>query len=190
MAIEDTLLRQRKVLAKFGELALASDDLEHILDEACRLVGDALETNMAKFMQLQEDGITFLVRNGVGWAPDVVGKVRVQACEGSPERYSLDTNGPVISTDIASETRFRYHDFQIENGVKAFVNVLVHGADGERPFGIFEVDSRVPRQFTESDIDFLRGYSNLLGAVLKRSKTTQVMRLTEKNCVRAKGTTA
>jgi PAS domain S-box-containing protein len=180
MAIEDTLLRQRKVLAKFGELALASDDLEHILDEACRLVGDALETNMAKFMLLYEDGITFLVRNGVGWAPDVVGKVRVQAFEGSPERYSLDTNSPVISTDISTETRFRYHDFQIENGVKAFVNVLVHGADGERPFGIFEVDSQNPRQFTDSDIDFLRGYSNLLGAVLKRSKTLKAMRLTEK----------
>jgi PAS domain S-box-containing protein len=180
MAIEDTLLRQRKVLARFGELALASDDLEHILDEACRLVGDALETNMAKFMLLQEDGITFLVRNGVGWAPDVVGKVRVQACEGSPERYSLNTNSPVISTDISTETRFRYHDFQIENGVKAFVNVLVLGADGERPFGIFEVDSQNPRQFTDSDIDFLRGYSNLLGAVLKRSKTLKAMRLTEK----------
>jgi PAS domain S-box-containing protein len=180
MAIEETLLRQRKVLAKFGELALASDDLEHILNEACCLVGDALETNMAKFMLLHEDGITFLVRNGVGWAPDVVGKVRVQACEGSPERYSLDTNSPVISTDISTETRFRYHDFQIENGVKAFVNVLVHCADGERPFGIFEVDSQNPRQFTDSDIDFLRGYSNLLGAVLKRSKTLQAMRLTEK----------
>ena len=180
MATEDTLLRQRKVLAKFGELALASDDLEHILNEACRLVGDALQTNMAKFMLLQEDGITFLVRNGVGWAPDVVGKVRVQAHEGTPERHSLDTNGPVISTDSSSETRFRYHDFQIANGVKAFVNVLVHGADGERPFGIFEVDSRVPRQFTDSDIDFLRGYSNLLGAALKRSKTMLAMRLTEK----------
>jgi GAF domain-containing protein len=176
MATEDTLLRQRKVLAKFGELALASDDLEHILNEACRLVGDALQTNMAKFMLLQEDGITFLVRNGVGWAPDVVGKVRVQAHEGTPERHSLGTNGPVISTDSSSETRFRYHDFQIANGVKAFVNVLVHGADGERPFGIFEVDSRVPRQFTDSDIDFLRGYSNLLGAALKRSKTMLAMR--------------
>ena len=180
MATEDTLLRQRKVLATFGELALASDDLEHILNEACRLVGDALQTNMAKFMLLQEDGITFLVRNGVGWAPDVVGKVRVQADEGSPERHSLDTNGPVISTDISSETRFRYHDFQIANGVQAFVNVLVLGADGERPFGIFEVDSRVPREFTESDIDFLRGYSNLLGAVLKRFKTMLSMHLTEK----------
>jgi PAS domain S-box-containing protein len=180
MKIEDTLLRQRKVLAKFGELALASDDLEQILHEACRLVGEALETNLAKFMLLEEDGCTFFVRNGVGWAPDVVGKVRVQACEGSPEIFSLNTNAPVISTDISTETRFRYHDFQKNNGVKAFVNVLVRGANGERPFGIFEVDSRSPRQFTESDIDFLRGYSNLLGAALKRFKTLDAMRSTEK----------
>ncbi|WP_447903010.1 ATP-binding protein [Pseudomonas serbica] len=180
MKIEDTLLRQRKVLARFGELALASDDLEQILDEACRLVGDALQTNLAKFMQLEEDGITFFVRNGVGWTPDVVGKVRVQACEGSPEIFSLNTNAPVISTDVSTETRFRYHDFQTNNGVKAFVNVLVHGANGERPFGIFEVDSRSPRQFTDSDIDFLRGYSNLLGAALKRFKNLDAMRSTEK----------
>ncbi|PWE38677.1 histidine kinase [Pseudomonas prosekii] len=179
MATEETLLRQRKVLARFGELAVASDDLEHILDEACRLVGDALETNMAKFMLLLDDGITFLVRNGVGWTPDVVGQVRVQATVGSPEWYSLETNSPVISTDVATETRFRYHHFQTENGVKAFVNVLVLGAEGERPFGIFEVDSHTPREFTESDIDFLRGYSNLLGGVLKRSKTLGVMRSTE-----------
>jgi len=179
MATEETLLRQRKVLARFGELAVASDDLENILDEACRLVGDALETNMAKFMLLLDDGITFLVRNGVGWTPDVVGQVRVQATVGSPEWYSLETNSPVISTDIATETRFRYHHFQTENGVKAFVNVLVLDAEGERPFGIFEVDSHTPREFTESDIDFLRGYSNLLGGVLKRSKTLGVMRSTE-----------
>ena len=179
MDIEDTLLRQRKVLAEFGELALVSDDLEHILDEACRLVGEALETNLAKFMLLREDGITFLVRNGIGWTPDVVGKVQVQACEGSPERYSLDTDLPVISVDVATETRFRYHDFQIRNGVQAFVNVLVYGATEQRPFGIFEVDSRCPREFTDSDIDFLRVYSNLLGAVLKRFNTLQVMRSTE-----------
>ncbi|MHC8314748.1 ATP-binding protein [Pseudomonas sp. LB3P31] len=179
MDIEETLLRQRKVLAEFGELALVSDDLEHILNEACRLVGEALQTNLAKFMLLEEDGLTFLVRNGIGWTPDVVGKVRVQACAGSPERYSLDTVLPVISVDIATETRFNYHDFQIRNGVKAFVNVLVHGATEQRPFGIFEVDSRCPRQFTDSDIDFLRVYSNLLGAVLKRFNTLQVMRSTE-----------
>jgi PAS domain S-box-containing protein len=179
MAIEDTLLRQRKVLAEFGELALLSDDLEHILNEACRLVGDALETHLAKFMLLKEDGITFFVRNGVGWTPDVVGKVQVQAIDGSPEKYSLDTGAPVISVDSSTETRFRYHDFQKENGVQAFVNVLVFGATEKRPFGIFEVDSRTPRHFTDSDIDFLRSYGNLLGAVLKRSKTLKAIRSTE-----------
>ncbi|WP_448693659.1 ATP-binding protein [Pseudomonas rhizophila] len=179
MTIEDTLLRQRKVLAEFGELALVSDDFEHILDEACRLVGEALETHLAKFMSLEDDGVTFLVRNGVGWLPGVVGEVRVQALEGTPERYSLDSGGAVISTDIATETRFHYHDFQTRNGVQAFVNVLVYGATETRPFGIFEVDSRSPRQFSESDIDFLRVYSNLLGAALKRAKTMQAMRLTE-----------
>ncbi|MCU1763205.1 ATP-binding protein [Pseudomonas sp. 14P_8.1_Bac3] len=180
MASGATLLRQRKVLAEFGELALVSDDLEFILDEACRLVGEALETNLAKFMLLLDDGVTFLVRNGTGWTPDVVGQVRVEAREGTPEYFSLNSNAPVISADIATETRFHYHAFQKENGVKAFVNVLVYGATEQRPFGIFEVDSRSPRQFTDSDIDFLRVYSNLIGAVLKRAKTLQAMRSTEK----------
>lgn len=190
MDIEDTLLRQRKVLAEFGELALVSDDLEHILDEACRLVGEALETNLAKFMLLREDGITFLVRNGIGWTPDVVGKVQVQACEGSPERYSLDTDLPVISVDVATETRFRYHDFQIRNGVQAFVNVLVYGATEQRPFGIFEVDSRCPREFTDSDIDFLRVYSNLLGRSSSASIPCRSCGPPKKNCAKARSITA
>lgn len=118
MTIADILFRQRKVLAEFGERSLASDDLDFILDEACRLVGDALETPLAKFMLLLEDGCTFIVRNGIGRTPDVVGKVRVQACEGSPERHSLQTNSLVISADISTETRFRYHSFQKENGVR------------------------------------------------------------------------
>lgn len=179
MTIEQTLLRQRRVLAEFGELALASDDMDLIFNEACRLVGDALGTQMAKFMVLQDDGMTLFLRDGVGWKPGTVGRVRVRADAGSPERFSLDTGNPVISTDRATESRFRYHDFQIDNGVQAFVNVLVHGASEELPFGIFEVDSRTPRAFTEDDIDFLRGYANLLGAVLRRSMTHSAMRLTE-----------
>ncbi len=50
------LLRQQTALARFGELALRSDDLDEILTEACRLVGEALGTDLAKVMELQEDG--------------------------------------------------------------------------------------------------------------------------------------
>ncbi len=55
---EQELLRQQDILARFGELAIRSDDLGEILHEACVLVGEALGTDLAKVMELQEDGIT------------------------------------------------------------------------------------------------------------------------------------
>lgn len=61
------------MLARFGEFALKCDDLDAILHEACRLVGDALGTHLAKVVELQPDGRTMLVRAGVGWTPGIVG---------------------------------------------------------------------------------------------------------------------
>jgi hypothetical protein len=52
---EQVLLRQRKVLAQFGELALVSQELDEVLTEACRLVSEALGTHFAKFLQFSED---------------------------------------------------------------------------------------------------------------------------------------
>jgi len=37
------LLDQQRVLAEFGEVALNAEDLSGILNEACRLVGEAPE---------------------------------------------------------------------------------------------------------------------------------------------------
>ena len=61
-------LRQQTVLAKFGELALKSDDLNEILTEACRLVGEGLGTDLAKVMRLEDGGETLLVSAGMGWS--------------------------------------------------------------------------------------------------------------------------
>lgn len=52
------LLRHQTTLARFGELALRSNDLDEILTEACRLAGEALGTDLAKVVELQEDGKT------------------------------------------------------------------------------------------------------------------------------------
>ncbi|WP_312479077.1 PAS domain S-box protein [Stutzerimonas nitrititolerans] len=176
---EQLLLRQRKAIAEFGELALVSQDLNEILDEACRLVSEALGTDLAKYMQLEDDGATFWIRNGIGWNPGVVGNVRVGAEVGNAEWYSLKVNAPVISVDRALEDRFTYHLFHIENDVRAFINVLVYAPRDEPPFGIFEVDSKVPRAFTESDIDFLRGYANLIGGAIERFRIVSAMRDTQ-----------
>ena len=173
--LEATLVRQQDVLAKFGELALRSNDLDEILTEACRLVGQAIGTDLAKVMELQEDGITLLVRAGVGWKPGVIGSVHVKAEQGSSEGYALQTGQPVSSDDIEHETRFKYADFLRENGVRALVNVAI-GGGSKPPFGILQVDSRTPRQFGERETGFLRGYANLLAAAVDRIRVSAELR--------------
>jgi GAF domain-containing protein len=172
---EEELLRQQNVLARFGELALRSDDPGEILHEACRLMGEALGTDLAKVMELQEDGITLLVKAGVGWPPGVVGKVTLKAEKGSSEGHALQTGEAVVSADIDAEERFEYAKFIRDAGVKALVNVIIIGAADQPPYGILEVDSRSPRDFEERDIQFLRGYANFLAAAVTRLRTAAEM---------------
>jgi PAS domain S-box-containing protein len=162
------LLRQQTVLAQFGELAIKSDNLNAILTEACHVVGEALGTDLAKVMELREDGETLFVRAGVGWKPGVVGETTVKASDDTSEGHALKTGRPMISPDIAEETRFTYPPFLTENGVKAVANVPIIGTEGKSPFGILQIDSREPRRFTDADTAFLRTYANLIAAAVDR----------------------
>jgi two-component sensor histidine kinase len=172
----DELLAQQAVLAEFGEFALRTDDLDLILNEACRLVGRALGTDLAKVMERQADGHTLLVRAGVGWKPGVVGQLTIDTEEDTSTAHALATDEPVISPDLAREKRFKVARFVADHGVKALANVLVRGADGKPPFGILEVDSRKPRRFTEADTDFLRTYANLLADAIERVRILRALR--------------
>ena len=173
------LLRHETTLVKFGELALKSDDLDEILTEACYLVGHALGTELAKVMELQEDGKTLFVRAGVGWKPGVVGEVTLRVTDKSSEGHALKTGEPMISPDIDQETRFTYPAFLTDNGVRAVANVIIIGAKDKPPFGILQVDSRTPRQFAEADTAFLRSYANLLAAAVDRLRVLAEVRSAE-----------
>lgn len=170
------LLRQQTVLARLGELALKSDDLDEILTETCRVVGETLRTDLAKVMELDGDGETLLVRAGVGWKPGIVGKMTTRASENTSEGHALKTGRPMISPDIAKENRFSYPQFLVDNGVQAVVNVPIIGARDKPPFGLLQVDSRVPRQFTEGDTTFLSTYANLVAAAVDRLRSTADLR--------------
>jgi PAS domain S-box-containing protein len=172
----ESLFRQQTALARFGEVAIKSDDLDAILTEACRLVGKALGTDLAKIMELRDNGEILFVRAGVGWKPGVVGKATVKASDDTSEAHALKTGVPMISPDIAEETRFSYPPFLTENGVRAVANVPIIGTADHPPFGILQIDSREPRQFTDTDIAFLRTYANLVAAAVDRLRATVDLR--------------
>jgi len=172
----EELLRQQTTLARFGELALRSDDLDEILTEGCRLVSEALGTDLAKVVELQEDGETLLVRAGVGWKPGVVGEATIKLADNTSESYALRSGKPMISPNIENETRFQYPQFLIDNGAKAVANVVIIGGKDRPAYGILQIDSRQPREFTESDTAFLSGYANLLAATVDRFRIMREVR--------------
>ncbi|MBB4039820.1 two-component sensor histidine kinase [Microvirga flocculans] len=174
-ASRDELLEQQRALAEFGGFALKAENLDDILNQACHLVGRGLSTDLAKVVELHPDSMTMKVRAGVGWKPGVVGEVTVTADENSPEGLTLK-DGAVISPDIEREKRFEYHDFMKDHGVKAFVNVLILSSNGRPPFGVLQVDSRKQRNFTQSDVEFLQTYANLLGAAIERLRVVEELR--------------
>ncbi len=162
------MLRQQTIMAQFGHFALESERLDAILNEACRLVGGALGTELSKVVEVLPDRDTLLVRAGVGWRPGVVGFKSSPIDPASSEGFALHSGKPMISVDVEHEHRFTYADFLKSHGVKAIVNVPIPGMRGRLAFGLLQVDSRVPRAFDENDIQFLTGYANLLASAVDR----------------------
>jgi signal transduction histidine kinase/CheY-like chemotaxis protein len=162
------VLRQQSVLAKFGELALRSDDLDEILTQACRLVGEALGTDLAKVIKIKGNGESLLGRAGVGWKPGVVGVAAGEATDETSERAAFKSEVPIIFPGIDTELRVQYPSSLADDGIKAVASVVIIGHEDETPFGILQVDSRHPRQFDENDTAFLRSYANLIAAAVAR----------------------
>ena len=176
IGIEQMVKRQR-VLADFGEFALRSEDLTEVLTEACRLVSVALATDLAKVLEIEQDGdnSVLLVRAGVGWQPGVVGVVRLPMGEHSSETYAIKQAEPLVMADISKEKRFDIPAFMIEAGVCGIVNVPIF-LPGGKPYGLLQVDSREAWDPQEEDVAFLRTYATILGPVIDRLHKVHALR--------------
>lgn len=119
------LIKRQQLLAEFGDFALRTESLDEILTEACSLVGEALGTTRAKVLEIQRDEQSLLVRAGVGWKPDIVGRLRLPLHEHSSEAYAIKAGKPVIIQDISKEDRFDVSAFMKEAGVVALANVPI-----------------------------------------------------------------
>lgn len=170
--------KRQKVLADFGDFALQSEDLDEVLHEACRLVGEALATGRAKVLEIETGGESLFVRAGVGWASDVVGQVHVPMGENSSESFSIRAAEPVISRDIAREDRFDVPPFMKEAGVVALANVPIF-LPGRRAYGLLQVDDTRPRDFDGNDSQFLRTYASILGPIIDRLLKLRELRESE-----------
>lgn len=159
-------LRQQELATGFGLFALEQDELQPVLDEACRVAAEGLQTRFAKVMRWRPDAGDFLTVAGVGWRPGVVGVVRLGPGRLSPAGYVFETGAPAVSNDLAVETRFRVPDVLVEHGIRSAINVPIRGRDAL--YGVLEMDGTARVAFCAADLAFLQALANTLSATVER----------------------
>jgi two-component sensor histidine kinase len=165
-------VKQQEALAQLGERALAEPDLERLLNDAVSTIAVTLAVDFVKILELLPGNTDLLLRAGFGWKGDLVGTIIASTGPGSYARYTLDSPLPVVTADLAAETRFRIDPYLHENGCAAGVNVTIAGRDN-RYYGILGVGSKTPRQFSTAETAFLAAAANLLAGAIARRQLEQ-----------------
>jgi two-component sensor histidine kinase len=161
-------IRQQEILAELGVVALQGKPFLELLDETVRLTADGMSAEFCKVLEYIPTEKRLLVRAGVGWHEDIVGKATIGADLESPSGFALRTGKPVISNHLENEQRFRTPELLVEHGIRRAMNVILQG-DGS-PYGVLEVDSRSEGEFSQHDIAFLQGAANILGMAIERQR--------------------
>src|SRR4029077_20200098 len=162
------LMRHREIMAEFGGKAMQLGDFDELLQEACERTAESIGVEHAKVLEYRPETDDLLVRAGIGWAENVVGRARLSAGMTSPPGRAFRTGAPVFIEDIRTTNEFEYSELLRAHGVIALVNVPIKTDDF--PFGVLEIDGDAPRRFSDDDRNFLLGFANLLAAAGERKR--------------------
>jgi GAF domain-containing protein len=155
-------------VAKLGQTALTTDDLQALMREAVESVARALGVEYCKVLELLPGGRGLLLQAGVGWKEGLVGRATVGSGLDSQAGYTFVSDGPIIVEDLRTERRFGGPSLLREHGVVSGMSVIIHGH--ERPYGVLGVHTSRRRDFTEDDVNFLRAVANILATAIERKR--------------------
>jgi PAS domain S-box-containing protein len=157
---------QQAAVAELGLRALASDDLDSLMDEGVACVARTLGVEYAKIVELLPGGEELLLRAGVGFEEGLVGRAREGAGLDSQTGFTLLSEEPVIAEDLGTETRFGPPPLAHERGAVSGMSVVIHGRDG--PFGVLGAFTTTHRFFSDDDANFLQALANVLATAIER----------------------
>ncbi|MDX5402042.1 MAG: GAF domain-containing protein [Rhodobacterales bacterium] len=161
-------LAQQNAISRFGAFALNEGDMQKVLEEAVRIAARVLEVPLTKILEFSPSGEHLVLRAGVGWADGLLGQAEVGMERESQAGYTLMAQAPVIVADLRRETRFNgpqlLHDHQVRSGI----SVVIPGASA-RPFGVFGIHDRVPRDFDQTDAEFLESLAHIVAGAARQA---------------------
>ena len=162
-------LRQR-LIAEFGQEALAGTALAEVLNRAVELVSVTLKAKYCSVLELAPEGKQLNYRAAVGWPGDWVGRRSVPLKTGGQAEYTLTRREPLVIDDHRSETRFAPSPL-LEYGIRSSMRAPILGT--KSAFGVLTVHAMQPRHFGEDDVSFLQSVANILAVAIERKSAEE-----------------
>ncbi len=170
-------VRQQRALSNLGMAAIRERDLQALFQRASETLGETLDVELCKVLELLPDGAHFLLRAGIGWREGVIGQVQLGTGRDSQSGYTLVTDEPVIVEDLHTERRFRGPQIVLEHGGRSGMSCIIGGT--ARPWGVLTAITTSLRQFTHDDIAFLQSVANVLAAAIQRRNAEEKLQASE-----------
>jgi PAS domain S-box-containing protein len=158
---------QQEAVARLGEQALVENDLQNFFDHAVAMIVETLDVEMSKILEIVPGEAELLVRSGVGWMPNLVGRAHVSTGPQSQAGFTLAQGGSVVVENFAEERRFPGAPILHEHKVVSGITTPIAGRDG-RAYGVLGAHSTKPRKFTDYDVSFLEAVASVIAGVIQR----------------------
>jgi GAF domain-containing protein len=156
--------RYAAALGELRELVSATESGDTRLDSALKIIGAALETPLAKVLELVASGNHLVVRAGVGWRDGVTGQVTVPVGPTSSAGYALTHDRAVIFDDIQGTRRLT--DATLLRSHNVMSSLAVRIADGRGVLGVLSVHERRRRRFSSGEAAFIEAAAAIVAALM------------------------
>jgi two-component sensor histidine kinase len=175
----EKLRRHVRILVEIGRLAGQSSSLERFLDQSVIQVARAVEVDHVKFLRYRRKTADLLMTAGMGWKEGLVRAATFSSDLRSAPGRSFQTAEPLFIRDTSNAPGFVISDILKEHGIVSLANVpiLVDGA----AWGVLEVDSSSPRDFSPDTMEFMTAAAAIIGSAVQRqtSEHTEAAALAE-----------
>jgi signal transduction histidine kinase len=174
LAVDNSLLyreveraeERQTAVATLGQSALSGMAIDRLLGAAAELVAQVMEVPFVEVLEMEPDLQRLRLVAGVGWRQGLIGHATVDAGHGSQGGYTVDTVGPVVLDDMATEQRFRPPLLLSSHGVVSGVTVVIGRPTA--PWGVLGAHIDTRRGFAEDDVAFVQAVANVLAAAIER----------------------
>jgi PAS domain S-box-containing protein len=164
--------RQQETLGRMSEGALTETDLQKFFNEVVAAIGEILDVEMVKILELMPGDAELLLRAGIGWKPGLVGTATVSTGRDSQAGYTLASGRPVVVENLKTESRFTGQPLLHDHAVMSGITTPIAGRDG-RAYGVLGAHTARQRKFHDYDVAFVAAVANVVAGAIQRRQLDQ-----------------